>query len=83
MHEEHDCCAPVGRAALVDTAAHVSWNDALAYCGWTGRGLPTEAQCEAASRGGREDARYPWRNGLGEPWRVNIWQGTVPGEHPR
>jgi formylglycine-generating enzyme len=65
---------------------HVSWNDAVAYADWAGRSLPTEAQWEAASRGGLESARYPWGNELGAwegsagdtAWPVNIWQGTFP-----
>ena len=66
---------------------HVSWNDAQAYCDWAGRALPTEAQWEAASRGGLEQARYPWGDDLGaadgdgQPWRVNIFQGTFPTEN--
>lgn len=83
--EAADWWHPEGPNSLIsDRMDHpvvqVSRNDAIAYCRWAGKRLPTEAEWEVAAKGGTDYEKYPWGNDLlkEDCYHCNIWQGEFP-----
>jgi iron(II)-dependent oxidoreductase len=59
---------------------HVNWHEAQAYCRFSGRRLPSEAEWEMAANGFGNGGkhRYPWGDAAPDARRANL-EGSAPG----
>ncbi len=76
--------APKGPGSNIENkgdfpVVHIAYEDAIAYCDWANRRLPTEAEWESAAQGNYKNAVFPWGNELDLlNSNANTWQGNFP-----
>ena len=76
--------APKGPGSSIENkgnfpVVHIAYEDAIAYCDWANRRLPTEAEWESAAQGNYKNAVFPWGDDVNLlNSNANTWQGNFP-----
>ena len=76
--------APKGPGSNIENkgdfpVVHIAYEDAIAYCDWANRRLPTEAEWESAAQGNYKNAVFTWGDEIDLlNSNANTWQGNFP-----